>query len=991
MSQAMFRLRLNRWLLLITLIAGPLPWLAGCGESDKGPITAQDSQYQLGNDRSDDPPREPADGAVSDRTAAPATDVATSPPSGSQIRLSDLPESPAGVAPQSSGETVGTKPPTTSPPASQDQPPSPPAFDPANPDVDNLDPNNLPDSERDVLALIEVLQVRQPQGRTQQEQLEDYLRIQFARIKAAEKLWDLATSKESRISAVQTKMDALRVMARYEVPNADKQLNTYCRSLQENEDPDVAHHGRLMLFGLALDDMALAWQAKMRGDVAPVKPIDTQAVLGELKSLAAEAGAFPGTFEVLSQAADAFLRFGYREAAIEAYRAIGESYQGNADKVVAADALVMLERVRILEAGMDTRLQAAASGEAGSEAPMLETIDALLAADGAGTGTLLEMGQAGAIMELTDQYDLARKIYEKIGVAFKDNSDAELAGQAAEMVSNGLKHVDLIGKPLEMTGVRLDGTPFDWSAYKGKVVLVSFWTLSEQCMFEINNIYPLYRQYRDKGFDVVAVNLDADTKTVQRFMDIQPLPWAVVISADPEKQGTENPLAIRCGVDLLPFAVLVGRDGNVVALHVRQQRLQEKLRELLGPPPGALPGNLPGGPAPAQPPATTPGPPANQPPAGDQSRDMPEGPEVFFVSFGEPAAEDASENPADEAAAEIEQINPYLPREGLSPDDLVDFLFTMQDKPASIQQRPGFGAALVEAADRILAAETTDKNRRIAAETKFGVLHGKACLGDEKADAELVKFVEQMKDSQDEKIAQHVRFFQLERQAIDVDKLPLEKVPELLAELKKYLVEQKLDDRHLRMASGTVHAINRLEDADKREEYFQEFGGIFTKSESKDLARYGKKLAKKPGVEMPDLLGKPLALAGVTALGTEFDWDSYRGKVVLVDFWATWCGPCRAAMPQVKELYEQLREQGFDIVGVNLDKDQEQLAKYLDENEIAWTNLVGDEATEIAKKYGVTAIPTMILVDREGTVVAAGNKLDTLKPALDRLVKKTDG
>ncbi|MCH5378002.1 MAG: TlpA family protein disulfide reductase, partial [Planctomycetes bacterium] len=202
---------------------------------------------------------------------------------------------------------------------------------------------------------------------------------------------------------------------------------------------------------------------------------------------------------------------------------------------------------------------------------------------------------------------------------------------------------------------------------------------------------------------------------------------------------------------------------------------------------------------------------------------------------------------------------------------------------------------------------------------------------------------------------------------------------------------QKLADRHLRMASSTVHAINRLEDTEQREKYFQQFGDLFAKSDSKELARYGKKLAKKPAVEMTDLVGKPLALAGVTALGTEFDWDSYRGKVVLVDFWATWCGPCRAAMPHVKELYTELHEKGFDVVGVNLDKDQEQLAKYLDENEIAWANLIGDEAREVAKKYGVSAIPTMILVDRDGTVIAAGNKLDRLKPALDRLVTKADG
>jgi hypothetical protein len=63
-------------------------------------------------------------------------------------------------------------------------------------------------------------------------------------------------------------------------------------------------------------------------------------------------------------------------------------------------------------------------------------------------------------------------------------------------------------------------------------------------------------------------------------MDIQPLPWSVVVSADPENQGPANPLAVRCGVDMLPFAVLLDREGKVVALHARQHRLVAKLERI---------------------------------------------------------------------------------------------------------------------------------------------------------------------------------------------------------------------------------------------------------------------------------------------------------------------------------------------------------------------------------------------------------------------------
>jgi thiol-disulfide isomerase/thioredoxin len=183
-----------------------------------------------------------------------------------------------------------------------------------------------------------------------------------------------------------------------------------------------------------------------------------------------------------------------------------------------------------------------------------------------------------------------------------------------------------------------------------------------------------------------------------------------------------------------------------------------------------------------------------------------------------------------------------------------------------------------------------------------------------------------------------------------------------------------------------VALINRLTDGDAREKHFGEFGKTFATSSDKELARYGKKLAKKPAATESDLVGKPLELAGTTAKGADFVWDAYRGKVVLVDFWATWCGPCIREMPNVKAFYEKNVDRGFDIVGISLDKDQEALAQFLEENQIAWDNLAGDETQELATKYGVRGIPTLMLVDRDGKVVGVAHKLDALAPQIEKLL-----
>lgn len=569
---------LHGWLLTSMIVIG-CGGLIGCGGSDSAPISARTSQYEVG-DAAVDPPRETAP------NPAIGGDVSEGVTATSEIDLQDaVPGSPAApqvMAPQVTAPQVADA--AMQPPAEPEQPPGAPRFDPVERlDLSQLDADQLPDSAVQLLALLETLQARQPGGRTPQEQMEEFLSIQFTRLKAAEKLWDLAEDQETQMIAVQTKVDALRIMSRFQVPDTEKELHKYCRALQELDDPEISFFGRLVLFRLAVEDLA-----------GGVEQVDLPKILQDLEGLAAEASKNPNTFMMLSDAAGIFFQSGNRDAALQAYRTIGQTFQDSDDEEEATEAAVMLERVRILEAEMDVKLQAVVTGEAADEGQLLQTIEMLVNAEDAGMGTLIEMGQVATVLEMTDHHEVAKQVYEKIRAAFAQHSDADLAELAGEMTANGLRHVALLGEPLEVTGVKLDGSPFDWSQYEGKVVLVSFWTWTDPCLYEISNIIQAYQQYHDRGFDVVGINLDEDTETVRRFMDIQPLPWAVVISADPEKQGPQNPLAVHCGVDLLPFAVLLDQEGKVVALHARQNRLHEKLQEMLGPPAGDLPGALQG-------------------------------------------------------------------------------------------------------------------------------------------------------------------------------------------------------------------------------------------------------------------------------------------------------------------------------------------------------------------------------------------------------------
>ena len=138
-----------------------------------------------------------------------------------------------------------------------------------------------------------------------------------------------------------------------------------------------------------------------------------------------------------------------------------------------------------------------------------------------------------------------------------------------------------------------------------------------------------------------------------------------------------------------------------------------------------------------------------------------------------------------------------------------------------------------------------------------------------------------------------------------------------------------------------------------------------------------------------DLLGKPApALEGQDVGGGAVNGSDYSGKVVLVDFWATNCAPCLAEFPNLKRLYRQHREAGFEILGVSLDESAAQVTGFTRQNALEWRQLLNPSGQgPVATGFQVRTIPALFLVDRQGKVAFVDVRGEELREAVEKLLK----
>lgn len=281
-------------------------------------------------------------------------------------------------------------------------------------------------------------------------------------------------------------------------------------------------------------------------------------------------------------------------------------------------------------------------------------------------------------------------------------------------------------------------------------------------------------------------------------------------------------------------------------------------------------------------------------------------------------------------------------------------------------------------------------------------------LGKNEAAVEAMQLLgEKYQDDKDENVAaqakqllKQTKLVQLDFRgkltALFADKPDPKAAEELMTAVQTLVGDKDAGAMELSVASQTADILERTENYDAAKQVIALISERFGSSEDEKIAADAKEAVDDAGKRLA-LIGQPLDVTGQTIDGQAFDAKTLEGKVVLIDFWATWCGPCLAEIPNIKKYYEQYKDKGFEVIGYNLDDKQQDVDQFFATQKLPWPTVVSGDAemkgfdSPLAKHCGVKSIPFLVLLNAEGKVIALHPRGEKLGEKLAELLGPVEG
>jgi len=342
---------------------------------------------------------------------------------------------------------------------------------------------------------------------------------------------------------------------------------------------------------------------------------------------------------------------------------------------------------------------------------------------------------------------------------------------------------------------------------------------------------------------------------------------------------------------------------------------------------------------------------------------------------------------------------PPLP-EG-TPEQMMQFIAGLKQanvRPASRKEMIAYmrdvAAVSLQAADKILAqVKPADPLHDPAAKMKLESLMMLGRFGDEKAAADMATYAATLINSPSKDLAKEAQRLVLVSDAQQILSSGDAKAAEgLVAKTAAMLAADPDDVQSAGLAMQLAGAFEHMPGGEAvAAAAYRSFGPAMAKSSNEQIQKMGEGFAGT--LRRLSLPGHPMEINGTLLNGKPFDQKTLAGKVVLVDFWATWCGPCVAEIPNVLEQYEKYHKDGFEVVGISLDQEREALEKFVTEQKLPWPILFEEPKGDgwqhpLATFYGISGIPTVVLIGRDGNVITLDARGEKLGERLDAIFKK---